>query len=383
MPWGERILMDLRAEFVSAYLEGVNSMSALCREYGISRKTGYKWVERYRTGQSLCDQSRRPKHSPCKTPAETEKLIIRTRQEHPAWGAAKLLKVLQNQGIHDLPSTSTVGNILRRNHLISPRVSAIHRPYKRFERAHPNELWQMDFKGDFLMENHQRCYPLTVLDDCSRCSLGVHALPNQRWAEVRSVLVSLFETYGLPDTFLSDNGPPWGNGQSRGMTEFEVWMMQLDILPIHGRALHPQTQGKEERFHRTMKEELLSVTTIKDLADAQRQFDAFVTMYNTVRPHHALKLDVPCKHYTVSKRRLPNTLSDPMYDDKFVVCRVRMNGSTRYNGKEYYVGSPLADHTIAVEELPDDCLRFCFYNFEIAKFDLIDNCFISRKIFRL
>ena len=151
MPWGERILMDLRAEFVSAYLEGVNSMSALCREYGISRKTGYKWVERYRTGQSLCDQSRRPKHSPCKTPAETEKLIIRTRQEHPAWGAAKLLKVLQNQGIHDLPSTSTVGNILRRNHLISPRVSAIHRPYKRFERAHPNELWQMDFKGDFLM----------------------------------------------------------------------------------------------------------------------------------------------------------------------------------------------------------------------------------------
>lgn len=383
MPWGEKKLIEIREEFIQAHGEGKTSMSALCREYGISRKTGYKWLERNRQGESLKDHSRRPLHSPNKIPAEIEARIVQARQEHPTWGARKLLRLLQNQGENLLPSTSTVCNILRRNGLITPHASALHTPYKRFERAQPNELWQMDFKGDFVMENGARCFPLTLLDDCSRYSLCIAALPNQCWAGVQRELLSLFEEYGLPDTILSDNGPPWGNGQSHGMTKFEVWMMQLDILPIHGRALHPQTQGKEERFHRTMKEDLLLRSRIEDLVHAQLLFDTFRKEYNAVRPHEALGWDTPSEHYAASKRLLPKTVEEPSYGVGAFTRRINKKGYMHLNGVSYYLGEPLSGHLLSVEELPDDCIRFCYGNFEVAKWDLVDSRFLSRKIFRL
>lgn len=383
MPWSEKDLRKLREEFVRAYTDGKASMTALCLEYGISRKTGYKWVERYREGQDLGDQSRRPAHAPAKIPAALENLIVQIRMEHPAWGANKLLKILERQGVLHLPSVSTVGNILRRNGLISPQASLKHQPYKRFVRENPNELWQMDFKGDFLLANGERCYPLTVLDDCSRYSLCLEALPSQRWDGVKRVLTGLFEQYGLPDAMLSDNGPPWGNGQSRGMTKFEVWLMMMDVLPIHGRALHPQTQGKEERFHRTMDDELLSLTQLDNMTDAQQKFDIFREQYNSIRPHQALGYDTPSACYTTSSRTMPQKLEEPFYESGAKIYKVGGKGTTRVDGKEYYIGEPMATHFVAVEELTDHCIRFRFGNYEIAKFDLIDNRFLSRKIYRL
>ncbi len=383
MPWREKDLTKLREEFVRAYTEGKGTMTALCLEYGISRKTGYNWVARYREGQKLCDQSRRPAHSPAKTPPSIEELIVRTRAEHPAWGANKLLKLLERQGLTNLPSVSTVGNILRRNGLISKQMSLKSQPYKRFVRDNPNELWQMDFKGDFLLADGNRCYPLTVLDDCSRYSLCLKALPSQRWDGVKRVLTGLFEQYGLPEAILSDNGPPWGNGQSQGMTKFEVWLMMLDVLPIHGRALHPQTQGKEERFHRTMDDELLSVTQLDNMTDAQQKFDVFRNLYNSVRPHQALGYDTPSNFYTVSSRAMPQKLEEPDYGGGEKAYRVGVKGGIRLNGKEYYIGTPMAGHFVTVEELPEHCIRFRFANFELARFNLIDNCFLSRKIYRL
>lgn len=383
MPWSEKDLRKLREEFVRAYTEGKATMTGLCQEYGISRKTGYKWVGRYHEGQELGDRSRRPEHTPTKISPAIEKLIVQARMEHPAWGANKLLKILERQGVPNLPSVSTVGNILRRNSLISPQVSQKHHRYKRFARENPNELWQMDFKGDFLLANAERCYPLTVLDDCSRYSLCLKALPSQRWDGVKQVLTGLFEQYGLPWAMLSDNGPPWGNGQSGGMTKFDVWLMLLDVLPIHGRALHPQTQGKEERFHRTMDDELLSMTRLDDMTDAQQKFDAFREEYNSIRPHQALGYDTPSVCYTVSSRAMPHKLEEPLYDSGVKAYRVRGNGTAKVNGAEYYIGSPMAAHFIAVEELSEHCIRFRFGNYEIAKFNLIDNCFSSRKIYRL
>lgn len=383
MPWSERKKSELREEFASAYESRKVSMAELCREYGISRKTGYKWLERYRAGEELGDRTRRPASSPNRTPVETEEAILEIRGQHPAWGARKIQRLLQNQRETSPPSVSTVGNILRRNDLISPQASARSRPNKRFSREKPNELWQMDFKGDFLLGNGKRCYPLTLLDDCSRYSLCLEALPNQRWEGVKRKLAGLFERHGLPDAILSDNGPPWGNGQSHGMTRFEVWMMLLDILPIHGRALHPQTQGKEERFHRTMEDELLSTTELKDLRHAQREFDQFREIYNTQRPHEALEMDFPCDHYDNSPRCLPSKLEEPEYAENAPICRVAGNGVARLKGREYYIGTPLSGHWILVEELPNDLLRFCFGNFEIARFDLIENRFISRRISRL
>lgn len=383
MPWSEHKLEELRKEFVQTYMAEKANMSALCREYGISRKTGYKWIERYRRGEQMCDRSRRPINTPNKMTDKTESLVIQIRLQHPAWGARKIFRILQNQNAKPVPSVGTIGNILRRNGLISPQATAQHKPYQRFVRANPNELWQMDFKGDFRMENGERCYPLTILDDCSRYSLCITALPNQRWEGVEKSLTDLFERHGLPDTFLSDNGPPWGNGQSQGMTKFEVWMMLLDVLPIHGRALHPQTQGKEERFHRTMKDELLSTTQLKNLTHAQQKFDEFRNMYNTIRPHEALGFDFPCQHYTSSTRPLPKVIAEPVYGTHVTVCYVKEKGYIRLAGKDFYIGAPLAGHRIAVKEQPDGCLQFCFGNFEVSKFDLIDNRFVSRRIFRL
>lgn len=383
MPWSERKKSELREEFASVYEAGKTNMATLCREYGISRKTGYKWLERYRAGEELGDHPRRPVNGPNKTPVETERAILEIREKHPAWGARKIQRLLQNRGESVPPSISTVGNILRRNDLISPQASARSRPHKRFARKNPNELWQMDFKGDFLLENGKRCYPLTLLDDCSRYSLCLEAMPNQRWEGVKCKLTGLFEQYGLPDTILSDNGPPWGNGQSHGMTRFEVWMMMLDILPIHGRALHPQTQGKEERFHRTMDEELLSIIELKDLRHAQREFDCFRETYNTQRPHEALGMDFPCDHYNSSPRCLPRKLEEPEYEENALICQVSGKGVARLNGREYYIGAPLSGHWILAEELPDDLLRFRFGNFEIARFHFVENRFVSRRISRL
>lgn len=382
MPWEERKLKDLRRKFVQACSTEKISMSALCKEYGISRKTGYKWLNRYQTGEQLEDHSRRPLSSPNKTPLELEALIIQTRLSHPTWGARKLLRLLQNQGYHSLPCASTVCNILKRNGLVSPRASAMHTPYKRFERKHPNELWQMDFKGDFVMENGKRCYPLTLLDDHSRYSLCISAQPNQQWPGVHHALQELFQIYGLPDVILSDNGPPWGNGH-RGITKFELWMMKLNILPIHGRAMHPQTQGKEERFHRTLKEDLLLRSSISDLAHAQRLFDAYRQEYNSVRPHAALDMATPDEFYAASSRKLPFRLEVSAYPSSSITCRVNLKGYVVYKGISYYISENLAEHTLAIRELPDDCIQFCYGNFEVAKYDLVEHLLISHKISRL
>ena len=184
--------------------------------------------------------------------------------------------------------------------------SEAHKPYRRFQKEEPNQLWQMDFKGHFAMADGRRCHPLTMSDDCSRKLLCLDAYDNERWKSVERSLLRVFSEYGLPDAILSDNGPPWAD-HTNGYTPYEIWMMQLGILPMHGRALHPQTQGKEERFHRTLKEDVLKRYTIRDLVEAQSIFDHYREEYNVERPHAALNYDVPEKHYRSSARKLPST----------------------------------------------------------------------------
>lgn len=248
--------MELRKEFVMlASKEGAN-VRELCRRYKISPTTAYKWLGRIQEGSDtgLDDRSRRPLNSPLRTVKTLEAQILEVRDAHPRWGARKLKRWIEDRGVTGLPSASTVHAILKRHGQISAEESAAHQAWHRFEHAQPNDLWQMDFKGHFATAAG-RCHPLTVLDDHSRYVLCLGALGDERGASTQERLTQTFRRYGLPWRMTMDNGAPWGDPES--YTRFELWLMRLGIKVSHSRPYHPQTQGKDERFHRTLKAEIL------------------------------------------------------------------------------------------------------------------------------
>ena len=246
--------MSLRAEFVMlAGQEGAN-VRALCRGYGISAQTGYKWLARAALDpeERFADRSRRPRSSPRRTPAEVEAKVVALRCAHPRWGGRKLARRLRDLGAPRVPAPSTITAILRRHGRLDESELLTPHAMIRFERDRPNELWQMDFKGHFA-HDAGRCHPLTLLDDHSRFSLCLEACANQRGATVEASLVPTFERYGLPRRMVFDNGSPWGNGPGDPYTPLGVWLLRLGIAISHSRPYHPQTLGKDERFHRSLK----------------------------------------------------------------------------------------------------------------------------------
>lgn len=380
MPWKERSAMSLREEFAAAALSGEESFAAVCKVYGISRKTGYKWLERAQNGEPLTDRSRAPHVVGNRTAPEVEALILACRGEHPAWGPRKLERYLLNRGYEGLPSKSTIANILLRGGCIEPGESEKHRACKRFERSKPNSLWQMDYKGEFRMLNGELCYPLTILDDCCRYSLCVEANPNVQYQSFYPVFSRVLAEYGLPREILCDHGKPWSDSKG-GITQFDVWMMQLGILPIHGRMLHPQTQGKEERFHRTMKAELLRHRPMRDLADAQTAFDAWRWEYNHERPHEALDLACPASRYKPSPRPLPVSLEEPVYPVGANLRKVNYKGYVSIRRRRYYLSEALAGKLLSIREGEDKTLFLSYGAFDIASLDL-DTLSLSTHISR-
>ena len=239
----------------------------------------------------------------------------------------------------------------------------------------------MDFKGHFGMLDGNRCHPLTMKDDHSRNLLCLDAYDNERWDSVKGSLERVFRKNGLPNAILCDNGAPWGDSHG-GYTLFELWMMQIDVLPIHGRPLHPQTQGKEERFHRTLNEDLIKRTPIRDLAHAQRLFDDYLIEFNTERPHSALGLDVPAKHYTRSSRQLPETLREPEYDTGKTLRKVNCKGYISLRNHRYYLSETFIDKYIELSCLDEKTIAVCYGNFVIAKIDMDEQLIISKRIYR-
>ena len=297
MPWKVASAMSQREEFVAlAHSEGVN-MSELCLRSGISRKTGYKWLRRYLEGgeQSLDDLPKRPHHSPNRTGAEMEQLVVDLRREHPTKGGHVLARMLKDRGHNSVPSKSTITSVLRRHRLIEPAESLKHKAYRRFEHQRPNDLWQMDFKGHIPVGSCGRCHPLTVLDDHSRFSLGVRACADEKTQTVHDHLTSIFRRYGMPDTILVDNGSPWGSDFYHPFTSLTVWLVQLGVRVVHSRPYHPQTLGKLERFHRSLKTELLQGSKYTNLSHCQSSFDRWRDFYNLKRPQPRPGPRYPCQ----------------------------------------------------------------------------------------
>ena len=373
-----------RQAFIEEVKSGEKSKSQLCNEYGISRVTGDKWLKRYKNGEGLDDRSKAPFHVANKTPVEKERRVLETRESHPAWGPRKLRQFLINKGEIAVPSKSAIGNILKRNGYISEAASKAATPYKRFQKERCNEMWQTDFKGHFGMKDGNRCYPLTVLDDYSRYSLCVDAKENEKRLGVTQSFKRLFEENGLPESLLCDNGNPWGNSQATGYTQFEVWLMEYDILPIHGRIRHPQTQGKEERFHRTMDEELLKLVSIENMAHAQECFNTFRRCYNYERPHEAIGMKVPADIYHTSHRKKPEQIFQWEYPKEYKQRKVKSTGYITIGNQGYFLSEAFVDKTVALSESTlENCINVSFRGFRIAKINVAERVFISRRIYRI
>ena len=381
MPWESKTVEKLRREFIQKAIQKESSISALCREYGISRPTAYKWIDRFQSGEGFADRSHEALFKPRKTPLEKEELVLSAREEHPTWGPRKLKRHLENKGFCNLPATSTIADILKRNNYISEEASEAHTAWKRFEKDNPNDMWQMDHKGNFGLSNGITCFPLTILDDCSRFSLCINAKDNEQWLPTKACIERVFEEYGMPKAILCDNGNPWGSS-GKGYTLFDVWLMQLHILPIHGRTLHPQTQGKDERFHRTLKEDVLKRTILRDLDHAQAEFDRFRYCYNHERPHEALGLDVPAKHYKASKRAYIRNPKEPEYDGGKQLRKVNYKGYISIDRHKYFLSDSFIGKYLEIVPEDENLLNLCYGEFAIAKIDTKEKQIVSKKIYR-
>jgi transposase InsO family protein len=372
MPWEDRSILSQRKQFVQlAHKPGTN-FRQLCRRFAICPTTGYKWC--HRTAQDgdigLQNRSRRPHASPWRTPEAMEHLILALRQDHHDWGGRKIQDVLVKAGYQGVPSPSTITEVLRRHGRLDPNEAAKHRPFTRFEHDAPNDLWQMDFKGHFAM-TQGRCHPLTILDDHSRYAIAVQACENEQETTVRAALIDRFRLYGLPWRMLMDNGSPW-SGQGQGITALEAWLMRLDIGVSHGRPYHPQTQGKDERFHRTLKSAVLHSSVLSrypltDLWHCQQSFDAFRETYNHVRPHEALNMKRPAQHYRVSDRCYPEVLPAIEYWPGDKVRKVSVPGRISLSGYTISVGDGLNGQFVAARPTEIDGVYDLVYCQNIIK----------------
>ncbi len=384
MPWKEKTVEEQRGEFVKKAAMHEKSFSALCREFGISRPTGYKWLRRQAAGEGLQDRSRAPGKRPGKTAAAMEAVILEHRRKEPALGAVKIRRMLENEGYESIPCASTINAVLKRNGCISLEASRAATPYQRFEKAAPNVMWQADFKGHFQLEDGSRCHPLSIIDDHSRFCLNADAKPDERGEGTKSSFIHAFQHFGLPEILLCDNGNPWGTSQSTGYTQFELWLMDLGILPVHIRPLHPQTQGKTERFNRSYKDERLRFYTPKNMEDAQRQRLEYREFYNQRRPHHALGLDVPAQHYEPSCRPYPDKIVPWEYAPGVRLAKVKATGYVTYQGQGYFLSEAFAGRLLAlVPSHVDGFLNLIYRDFRIARIDLRERAFVSKRCYRL
>jgi transposase InsO family protein len=376
MPWREVTPMSLREEFVSLATQPGANVSRLCRAFGISRKTGYKWIGRAARGAEgddawAADRSRRPLHSPGRCDDPTERAVLALRDKRSAWGGRKIRRVLQDNAHRPVPAASTITAILRRHDRLDPAVSAQHAPMQRFERDSPNELWQMDFKGP-VPTARGPAHPLSVLDDHSRYALGIVVCPDQRAATVQRALEPIFCRYGLPQRMLMDNGSCWGRVDS-AYTVLEVGLLRLGVAVTHGRPYHPQTQGKTERFHRTMRLEALGSTVFADLAHCQSVLDDFRHLYNHLRPHDALDLDTPASRYQPSHRSWSPPLPPIEYPPGDLIRRVGQAGFLSFRGQRFHVGRAFTGQPLALRPTTHHHLwTVHFLHHHVATLNLLD-----------
>jgi len=364
--------MDERLRFVARYMEG-EKMAVLCRQFDISRKTGYKLVSRYKDCglEGLTDRSRRPYRQSCQLPSAVEALILQLKSEYPSWGAPKIReKIRRKHSEIRLPAISTVHAVLHRHGLVN-------KPRRRRYRAEgtslsrplqPNELWCADYKGEFMLADRRYCYPLTVTDAASRYLLGCEALLSTNRRDAFIVFERLFKDYGLPSAIRTDNGSPFANGNSLfGLTRLSVWWLRLGIGLERIKPGNPQQNGRHERMHLTLKKEATK-PACKNLLQQQARFDRFLEQYNQERPHQAIGMRYPAELYTPSSRpyRGLDDLRYPFHDRTITVTNC---GRVCFGRRKINLSTALAGQNVGVKEVSDKIWMISFMQYDLGFFD--------------
>jgi len=358
MPWSHTSPMDQRTQFIADYLRESLNITELCELYGVSRKTGYKWIDRYlRQGPAgLEARSRRPSCSPNATSPEIVSAILEVRRRHPSWGAKKLLTILgQRHRRWDFPGRSTVCDILSRHGMVPKqrhrrRIGHPGKPTSQI--LAPNATWCADFKGQFKTGDGIYCYPLTVTDGYSRYLLGCQGLLTTAVKESKPVFMRLFKEYGLPKRIRTDNGVPFATNTLARLSALSAWWVRLGVLPELIEPGKPQQNGRHERMHKTLKAEATKPPA-GNLAAQQRKFNRFRSEFNDERPHEALDQQTPASVYQSSPRELPNKLPPLEYPDRFELRYVSANGGIRWNSDWVNVSIVCAGEYVGLEEIDD------------------------------
>lgn len=379
MPWKESCRVEERMRFV-ARLHSGERMSDLCREFGISRKTGYKYVERFERYSvvGLADQRRVPVRIPHRTSGAVAELLLELRKKHPTWGPKKLRAQLMrlHPGVH-VPAPSTIGDLLQRHGLIAAERRR-HRPLVSYSplchAKAANDVWCVDFKGQFRLGNNKYCYPLTITDAHSRMLLTCEGLDNTRGCGAQQGFQEAFRRYGLPDAIRSDNGTPFASTGLAGLSQLSVWWLRLGIRLERIEPASPQQNGRHERMHRTLKAETTRPAGA-NMLQQQERFDRFQELYNNTRPHEALGQRPPAEFYQPSARRLPAQIPEPEYPLHDLSVRVRASGHIYLPGSGRKTGSPflscaLGGERVGLRELDDHTWLVSFMDQDLATLNL-------------
>jgi putative transposase len=358
MPWREVCSMDERMRLMAALSAAEESVTELCEDFGISRKTAYKWWGRYQQfgPEGLKERSHAPAVVPWAISEAQAEAIVGLRRAHPSWGPKKLrARLSQRTPLQSWPAPSTIGELLRRQQLSQPRKrrkSARPSPIPLRTALAPNDLWCTDFKGPFHTDDGVRCDPFTLTDAYSRYLLCVKAVDKAGYADCRRELERVFREYGLPRAIRSDNGPPFASVGVTGLTRLSVWWLKLGIMPERIEPGRPEQNGRHERMHKTLKAECATPPQANRGAQ-QSRFDQFRQEFNHQRPHEALGQTAPAMHYTPSARSYPARLEDPAYPADYHERRVRHTGEIKWQGEAVFLSEPLANEVVGVVETDD------------------------------
>lgn len=372
MPWKETGPMDQKIQLVAAWLSGRYTKATLARRFGISRKTVYKWIDRYtRWGEAgLSDCSRAPHSHPNTTSTQVVDEILRVKLRYPHWGPVKIGDYLNfNQPHREWPAPSTIGSILKRHGQVKSRTSRPHTPPHSQPLSHcvyPNDVWSADFKGQFRLGNHRWCYPLTISDNASRYLLVCQGMYRPTAQGVWSPFERVFREYGLPLAMRTDNGIPFASTALGALTRLSIWFIKLGISPERIAPGKPQQNGRHERMHRTLKAE---APAQGDLSAQQRAFNRFRREYNNERPHDSLNGVPPYHVYHCSDRQYPNRLPTVEYDTTCQVRRVRSNGEIKWRGKFIYVSEALRGEPIGLQQVEHNRWQVYFAHYPIGVLD--------------
>lgn len=375
MPWKERHIVDERMRFALRYEEG-ERMSDLCREFGIARKTGYKFLKRYKEYgvNGLSNQSRSPHHHPNRTPKEIIKLILAFKERHPTWGARKLeVELTRRHAKIKFPAHSTIHELLNRYGLVHNRRRWRRTPIYEGELTQgytPNEVWCADFKGQFRMGNRIYCYPLTISDHFSRYLIGCEGLERPNGSGARQVFESAFKQHGLPKIIRTDNGAPFASRGIAGLSRLSVWFIRLGIRLERIKPGHPEQNGRHERMHLTLKQETTRPAGA-NMLQQQERFDRFIEEYNTIRPHEAIDMKYPADLYTRSERSFPEELPSLDYPLHDLIRKISAGGHVQMFGRrgQAFVGQALAGEMVGLRETESGRWLLTFSNLDLGHID--------------